>query len=84
MSFVGSMVIACIQPSETPMRLTSIDDLKTVTIDETTAVLVFSRNGWINNRIEELAHLEHIDLLPTSQRSQLSPIPAVSANLSMT
>lgn len=49
------------------MKLTSIDDLKTVTIDETTAVLVFSRNGWINNRIEELAHLEHIDLLPTSQ-----------------
>ena len=49
------------------MRLTSIDDLKTVTIDETTAVLVFSRNGWINNRIEEIAHLEHIDLLPTSQ-----------------
>ncbi len=49
------------------MRLTSIDDLKTVKIDETTAVLAFSRNGWINNRIEELAHLEHIDLLPTSQ-----------------
>ncbi|MBY0400063.1 hypothetical protein K2X89_07190 [Myxococcota bacterium] len=66
-SFVGSLVAVCIQPSELPTRLTSIDDLKTVTIDKTTAVLAFSRNGWINNRIEELAHLEHIDLLPTSQ-----------------
>lgn len=67
MAFVGYIVTACIEPSQLQKKLTSIDDLKTVKLDDTTSVLAFSRNGWLNNQIEEIARREPIALLPTSQ-----------------
>jgi hypothetical protein len=45
----------------------SFDDLATVNLDEATTIYTFSRNGWINNRFEELSDLGHIRLLPTSR-----------------
>ena len=74
-SYLGSLVIACIHPTPLPPRLRSFDDLAAVDIDEQTAVYVGSRNGWINNRVEELVECGHIVRLPTSQ----SPAVVVSA-----
>ncbi|MGD9637149.1 MAG: hypothetical protein AB7P21_17435 [Lautropia sp.] len=65
MSFVGTLVAAFIRPADMPPRLDSIDDLASVELDEANAVYLFSRNGWVNDRIEELSSLGHLPRLPT-------------------
>jgi hypothetical protein len=66
-SFVGTLVAAFISPADMPSQMMSIDDLASVEVDEANAVYLFSRNGWINSRIEELSSLGHIARLPTRQ-----------------
>lgn len=67
MSYVGSLVAALVRAADMPPRLESFDDLGSVAIDDANAVLLVSRNGWLNHRIEELAVLGHIARLPTQQ-----------------
>lgn len=67
MSYIGSFVVACVAPSGLPERLSSLNDLGPVQLDEQTTVLLFSRNGWINDQIQELASGTELPVLPTSQ-----------------
>lgn len=68
MSFVGTLVAAFIRPSDMPSQLVSMDDLASAKVNEANAVHLYSRNGWINSRIEELSSLGHIARLPTRQQ----------------
>ncbi|MBL8348518.1 MAG: hypothetical protein JNN03_24035 [Rubrivivax sp.] len=47
--------------------MASTDDLGAIQLDEGTSVLAFTRNGWLNHRVEEIAQLHKIALLPTSE-----------------
>lgn len=67
MSYIGSFVVTCVAPSGLPDRLSSLDDLGRVQLDEQTTVVLFSRNGWINNQIEALASGTELPNLPTNQ-----------------
>lgn len=69
MSHIGSWITACIHPSEVPSRMQSLDDVGPLGFEEGKAVYVFSRNGWINNCVDELSVLGHLGSLPT----RLSP-----------
>lgn len=67
MSFIGTLVATCLSPAELPPRLTSLDDVASLRFDEETTAYTFSRNGWLNNCLEELASLGHVQPLPTGQ-----------------
>ena len=67
MSFVGLVVTACPPSSADLSRVSSIDDLQGIPLDEATSVMAFTRNGWLNNRLEEIARIHHLALLPTGE-----------------
>lgn len=67
MSFIGTLVTTCLRPSEVPPRLASLDDVASIKFDEAITAYTFSRNGWLNNCLEELASLGHVAPLPTGQ-----------------
>lgn len=64
MSFTGLWLTACLPPSVDLSGVISLDDLASVPLDESTSVLAFTRNGWLCNRIEEIAQAHRIASLP--------------------
>ena len=68
MSFVGFHVSACLPSSQDLSGVRSADDLGSIELDESTSVVVMSRNDWLNNRLEEVARLHGISSLPTKEQ----------------
>jgi hypothetical protein len=67
MSFVGFLVAACLPPSVDLSGLKSTDDLGSIQLDEEASVIAFSRNDWLNNRLDEIAQLHCPVSLPTKE-----------------
>ncbi len=67
MSYVGLVVAACLPPSVDLARVASTDDLGAIQLDESTSVMAFTRNGWLNHRVEEIAQAHRIAGLPTGE-----------------
>jgi hypothetical protein len=67
MSYVGLVVTACLPPSVDLARVASTDDLGAIQLDKGTSVLAFTRNGWLNHRMQEIARVHRLASLPTSE-----------------
>lgn len=78
MSFVGFHVSACLPSALDLSHLKSADDLGSIQLDEAASIIAFSRNDWLNNRLEAIAQHHGISLLPTQARPAV-----VSAGLSL-
>ncbi len=76
MSFVGLVVAACLPTSVDLARVASTDDLGAIQLGEGTSVLAFTRNGWLNHRLEEIAQVHRIARLPTSEARAVACVGA--------
>jgi len=76
MSYVGLVVAACLPTSVDLAHVASADDLGAVQLDERTSVLAFTRNGWLNHRLEEIAQVHRIAGLPTSEARAVACVGA--------
>lgn len=66
MSSIGFCVAAAIPGSVNLSSLRSHHDLGPVHLDESTSVIAFSRNDWLNNRIQDIAAFYGTTSLTTS------------------
>jgi hypothetical protein len=76
MSYVGLVVAACLPTSVDLAHVASTDDLGAIQLDERTSVLAFTRNGWLNHRLEEIAQAHRIGGLPTSEACAVACVGA--------
>lgn len=74
MSSIGFCVAAAIPGSVDLSSVRSHHDLGPVQLDESTSVIAFSRNDWLNNRIEDIA----ASLGTTSLTTSRSPVLVAS------